>query len=42
MIGVDDPDIRARSRAKMHAREVPAAALKRVFPDLPPFARTGD
>jgi hypothetical protein len=37
MAGVDDSDIRARSRAKLHAAGVPAAALNRLFPDLPPL-----
>jgi hypothetical protein len=37
MAGVDDSDIRARTRAKLHAGGVPAEALNRLFPDLPPL-----
>lgn len=36
--GVDDSDIRARTRAELHAAGVPAAALNRLFPDLPPVS----
>jgi hypothetical protein len=35
--GVDDSDFRAETRAKLHAKGVPAAALNSVFPDLPPL-----
>jgi hypothetical protein len=35
--GVDDSDIRARTRDKLHARGIPAAALNGLFPDLPPL-----
>ena len=38
MAGVDDSDIRARTRAELHAKGVPAAALNSVFPDLPPLS----
>jgi hypothetical protein len=35
--GVDDRDLRAQDRAKLHAAGVPAAALNSVFPDLDPL-----
>jgi hypothetical protein len=35
--GIDDSDIRARTRAQLLATGVPAADLNRVFPDLPPL-----
>jgi hypothetical protein len=35
--GVDDSDIRARTRAALHAKGIPAAALNGLFPDLPPL-----
>jgi hypothetical protein len=37
MAGVDDSDIRARTRAKLHAAGITAAALNGLFPDLPPL-----
>jgi hypothetical protein len=37
MAGVDDSDIRARTRAKLHAVGVPAATLNGLFPDLAPL-----
>jgi hypothetical protein len=40
--GVDDSDIRARTRAKLHVRGVPAAALNGLFPDLPPLSIESD
>ena len=36
--GIDDSDIRARTRAKLHAKGIPAAALNGLFPDLPPLS----
>jgi hypothetical protein len=33
--GVEDSDLRAQTRAKLLAAGVPAAALDRLFPDLP-------
>lgn len=36
--GVDDSDIRAKTRAHLHAKGIPAAALNGLFPDLPPLA----
>ena len=36
--GVDDSDIRAKTRSKLLAAGVPAEDLNRVFPDLPPIA----
>jgi hypothetical protein len=35
--GVDDSDIRARTRVELYAAGVPAAALNRLFPDIPPL-----
>ncbi len=35
--GVDDSDFRAETRAKLHAKGIPAAALNGLFPDLPPL-----
>jgi hypothetical protein len=40
--GVDDSDIRARTRAKLRVRDVPAAALNGLFPDLPPLPIESD
>lgn len=37
MAGVDDSDIRAKTRAELHAKGIPAAALNGLFPDLPPL-----
>lgn len=37
MAGVDDSDIRAKTRAALHAKGIPAAALNGLFPDLPPL-----
>jgi hypothetical protein len=41
MAGVDDSEFRAQSRAKMHARGVPAAVLNRLYPGLPPLPEEG-
>jgi hypothetical protein len=38
--GIDDADIRARTRAHLHAKGIPAAALNGLFPDLPPLPAT--
>ncbi|HTC50730.1 MAG TPA: hypothetical protein VK700_02210 [Steroidobacteraceae bacterium] len=35
--GVDDRDIRAKTRTKFHAAGIPSAALNRLFPDLDPL-----
>jgi hypothetical protein len=35
--GVDDSDIRARTRSKLLVQGVPVAALNGLFPDLPPL-----
>lgn len=35
--GVDDSDIRAETRAWLHAKGLPAASLNGLFPDLPPL-----
>jgi len=35
--GVDDSDIRARTRAWLLAKGVPAQSLNRLFPDLEPI-----
>jgi hypothetical protein len=35
--GVDDRDIRAKTRAKFHAKGISAASLNGLFPDLDPL-----
>jgi hypothetical protein len=35
--GVDDSHFRAQTRAELHARGIPAAALNGLFPDLTPL-----
>lgn len=35
--GVVDSDIRAQTRARLRAAGIPAMALERLFPDLPPL-----
>jgi hypothetical protein len=37
--GVDDRDIRAKTRTKFHAAGIPSAALNRLFPDLEPLPK---
>lgn len=37
MADVDDSDIRAKTRARLHAEGLPASALNSVFPDLEPL-----
>jgi hypothetical protein len=35
--GVDDSQFRAATRAKLHAKGLPADTLNRLFPDLAPL-----
>jgi hypothetical protein len=35
--GVDDSDFRAKTRATLHAKGIPATALNGLFSDLPPL-----
>ncbi len=37
--GVNDDDIRARTRERLHAGGITAAALNRLFPGLPPLPK---